>query len=266
MPNAFSGALLRIATVIFAALIACASAQASTLDDIISKKKMVIGVVTDYPPFALLNSEQQPDGYEIEAARMMGTALGVDVEFVPVTAPNRIPYLLSGKVDAIFAIFGITSERAKQVAFSNPYSTTDTVIYAPKSTVITSTEDLKGKRVSVSTSSTEEAAVVAVAPEGTDILRFDTTQNGVQALITNQVDAHAGGNAQLSLFTKSRPDLEIEIKLLLRRQYSGIAVRRDDTDLLRWINTWLFTVKNNGELSKVYEKWIGTPLPEMPAL
>jgi polar amino acid transport system substrate-binding protein len=242
------------------------SAHASTLDDVISKKKVTVGVVTDYPPFSFLDSEQKPDGYEVEVAKMMGAALGVEVEFVPLTAANRIPYLLSGKIDAIFAIFGITPDRAKQVAYSNPYGTTDIVVYAPKSTEITSPEDLKGKRVSVGTSSTEEAALVAVAPPDTNILRFDTTLNGVQALLTGQVDAHAGGSAQLPLFTKARPDLEVEIKLLLRRQYNGIAVRRGDGDLLRWINTWLFTVKNNGELSKVYEKWMGTPLPDLPSL
>ncbi|MGN6767393.1 MAG: transporter substrate-binding domain-containing protein, partial [Rhizobiaceae bacterium] len=74
---ALSGALLSM------------SAHASTLDDVISKKKVTVGVVTDYPPFSFLDSEQKPDGYEVEVAKMMGAALGVEVEFVPLTAANR---------------------------------------------------------------------------------------------------------------------------------------------------------------------------------
>ena len=62
----------------------------------------------------------------------MGTYLGVKVNLVPLTSPNRIPFLLTNKVDLIVATFGITPERAKQVMFSIPYSAIENVVFAGK--------------------------------------------------------------------------------------------------------------------------------------
>ena len=53
-------------------------------------------------------------------ARLVGKYLGVPVEFVPVTGANRIPNLLSGKVDMLICLFGITPERALQVWYLDP--------------------------------------------------------------------------------------------------------------------------------------------------
>ena len=44
---------------------------------------------------------------------------------MPVTGPNRIPYLLTDKVDVLVASLGVTPERAKQVQFSEPYAGID---------------------------------------------------------------------------------------------------------------------------------------------
>ncbi len=52
----------------------------------------------------------------------------------------------------------------------------------------------------------------------------------------------------------------IERKIVLRSQYNGITVRRGSTDFLQWINTFLYFVKNNGELDAINQKWFKTPL------
>src|SRR5262249_20063030 len=99
-----------------------ASAQIITVDDIITKGKVVIGVNTTTPIFGLMGKDGQPEGYDPDVARLVGKYMGVPVEFVSVTGANRIPYLLSGQVDMVIALFGITPERALQVSFSIPYA------------------------------------------------------------------------------------------------------------------------------------------------
>ncbi len=262
------GSLIRNSMVIAISAISMAvmsaAAHASSLDDIITNKKISVGVITDNHPFGFLDVNQKPDGYEIDIARLMAKSLGVEVEFVPLGSQNRIPFLLSGKVDAVVGLLSISGERAKQVAFSNPYNMAASVIFAPKTTKLESPEDLAGLRIGVGTANAEEGLVVAIAPPTTQVLRFDNTLDAAQALMAGQVDAHAGGDMQLALFNKARPDLGIEIKLVLRTLYQGIAVRREDTDLVRWMNTWLFAVKTNGELETVYRKWFDKPLPDLP--
>src|ERR1700737_2107431 len=119
----------------FAALLLLAVANApgpvaaQTLDEIIKRGTVLIGVDTGTPPFGVTNKDQQPDGADIEVAKLVAKDLGVAIEMVPVTGPTRVASLLTGKVDMVISIFGITPERAKSVAFSIPYGTLKAAIF-----------------------------------------------------------------------------------------------------------------------------------------
>src|SRR4051812_37936760 len=99
-----------------------AKAQIITVDDIIKRGKVVVGVNTTTPIFGLMGKDGQPEGYDPDVARLMAKYMGVQVEFVPVTGANRIPFLLGGQVDMLICLFGITPERALQVSYSMPYA------------------------------------------------------------------------------------------------------------------------------------------------
>jgi polar amino acid transport system substrate-binding protein len=240
-------------------------AHATTVDDILAKKKLVVGVLTDFPPYGGTDSSQKPDGYDADVARLMAKYLGVELELVPVTGPNRIPYLLTNKIDLLIATFGITPERAKQVQFSIPYSSIDVYLLAPKKLAIKGPEDLKGVKIAVARASTQDAAISAIAPKDARIMRFDDDASAIQALLSGQAQALGAANVVLAQLSKSHPELGLEPKITLRHQPNGIALRRGDSDLHQWVNTFIFYVRNNGELDAIHRKWLGTPLPEMSA-
>ena len=98
-------------------------AAAQTIDEIIKRGKVIVGVNTTTPIFGLIGADGHPEGYDPDVARLVGKYLGVQVEFVPVTGANRLPYLLTNRVDMVIALFGITPERAQQIWFSMPYAT-----------------------------------------------------------------------------------------------------------------------------------------------
>src|SRR5690606_8586760 len=124
------------------------------------------------------------DGYDADVARLLAKDLGVKLKLVPVTGPNRIPFLLTNKVDLLVASLAITPERAKQVRFSDPYAAATIVLYGKKDANIESAQDLKGVRVGVARASTQDIAVTSEAPEGTEIRRFDDDASAMQALMS----------------------------------------------------------------------------------
>jgi polar amino acid transport system substrate-binding protein len=95
-------------------------------------------------------------------------------------------------------------------------------------------------------------------------MRFDDDASTAQAMITGQVDAIAESTIMLNDVFKPRPDLQLESKFVFSRQFNGMAMRRDAADLRRWVDTFIYYIKNNGELDAICRKWIGTPLPELP--
>ena len=80
-----------------------------------------------------MNQERKPEGFDIDLAEMVAKALGVKVELQQVTGANRIPYLLTDKVDIVISVMGLTPERAKQIMFTAPYADTHLAVYGPKS-------------------------------------------------------------------------------------------------------------------------------------
>ena len=92
-----------------AAAFAATPLAAQTPDEIKAKGSITVGMLVDFPPFGIMNTDNQPDGYDADVAKLLAEDLGVKLTILPVTGPNRIPYLLSGQVDVLVASLGITA-------------------------------------------------------------------------------------------------------------------------------------------------------------
>mgnify|MGYP003575514213 CR=1 FL=1 len=238
-------------------------AAAQSVADLKKKGELTIGMLVDFPPYGTVNSANQPDGYDADVARLLAKDLGVPVKLVPVTGPNRIPFLLTNKVDLLVASLAVTPERAKQVQFSKPYSAATIVLYGPKKLNVKTPADLKGVRVAVARASTQDTALTAMAPEGTDIRRFDDDASAMQALISGQVDAIGCSVTVAAQIAKRVPANTFENKFTLVQQSMGIAMRPGQEELHKAVNEFVAKNTANGELNKLYQKWLQADLPKM---
>lgn len=236
---------------------------AGGLADIKKKGEVTIGMLVDFPPYGIMNSNNQPDGYDADVAKMLAKAWGVKLNLIPVTGPNRIPFVQTGKVDLLVASLAITPERAQQVQFSMPYSAAQIMLNAPKDMKITQAADLKGVKVAVARASTQDVALTAVAPEGTLIQRFDDDASAVQALLSGQVQAIGCSTTVLAQIEKRAPG-KYESKFPLKEQYMGVVMKLGEADLLKAVNDFVRENRNNGEFDKLFKQWLGTALPKMP--
>lgn len=240
------------------------SASAQTAQDIKKKGTLTVGMLVDFPPYGTVDASNQPDGYDADVAKLLAKDLGVKLNLVPVTGPNRIPFLLTNKVDLLVASLAVTPERAKQVQFSRPYSAATIVLYGPKKTSIKTPADLKGLRIAVARASTQDTALTAMAPQGADIRRFDDDASAMQALLSGQVDAIGCSTTVAAQIAKRAGDT-YENKLVLREQFMAVAMRQGQADLEKTVNAFIEKNLANGELNKLYQKWLQASLPAMPA-
>ena len=239
-------------------------ARAQTVDEILAKGTVNIGVLVDLPPYGMLNDKQEMDGYDIEVAKLLGKYLGVKVNLVQLTASNRLPFLVTNKVDLIVATFGITPERAKQVMFSIPYSAIENTVYGPAGKNVAKIEDLKGLRVGVPRGTVQDVILTGALGNSARMMRFDDSPSTFQAMLTGQIDAMAETGLTFDGIMKQNPNAAIEKKFVLLRQPNGITMRANQFNLHQWVNTFVYFVKVNGELDALHRKWFGTPLPELP--
>ena len=100
----------RILSALFAvALLAFAApAHADELASIMAAKVIKAAVPQDFAPFGSVGLDMKPQGYDIDMANLIGNALGVKVELIPVTTANRIAYLQTHKVGGYKASIAFT--------------------------------------------------------------------------------------------------------------------------------------------------------------
>jgi polar amino acid transport system substrate-binding protein len=263
-PSYFQGfrKALAIGAVLVTGLAAMVPAAAQSVDEIKKKGQVTIGMLVDFPPFGITNAEGQPDGYDADIAKALAKHLGVKANIIPVTGPNRIPFLLTGKLDMLVASLAITPERAKQVTFSDPYAGIRIVVYGKKAAGVKEPADLKNFAIGVARASTQDVSVTAVAPQGTQIRRFDDDASAVQALLSGQVDLIGVATNVVAEIEKVAPG-QFDSKLTLREQVHGIALRPGQDELLGAVNAFLAEEKASGALNATYRKWLGTDAPEM---
>ena len=238
-------------------------AQAQTLDAIQKRGKLLVGIDLSVPPFGITNAKMEPDGYDVAIAHLVAKDLGVSMELVPVTGATRIPTLLTGKVDLIVSVMSISPERAKSVTFSNPYGLHQSIIVAPAGAAITKLADLAGKKVGIPRGTAHEDVLSRVDIPGMQLIRFDDDSATLNALATGQVDAIGTVTFLANELMKRYPG-KFERKVTYLESVYSMAMRHGDPDFLRWLNTTIFYHARNGDIPKLYEKWMGEPLKELP--
>ncbi len=238
---------------------AAAAAGESTLDQVLSRGKLIVGIGLGAPPFGMYDANKQPAGFDVDLAKMIADELKVKIEWVDTTSVNRIPYLLTNKVDLVIATFGNTPERAKQVAFTKPYSSWNLVLLGwKKDRDIKSYKDLKGKTVAVTRGTTQDIAITKLAPEA-KIVRYEDDPVAMLAFENRKADVLP--TAEVLALQKVRDNKEMEIKGLVARSWAAIGVRRGDFDWLQWLNTFMDWYGGQGKFAELFEKWNGVEMP-----
>ena len=244
---------------------AATAAAGGTLDQILSAGVVKIAVPQDSPPFGSVGTNGEPQGYDIEVAKLVAESLEVELELIPVTSTNRIPYLQTGRADLVISSLGATPERAKSIYFSSiPYAPFFSGIYGPVSQVVASYEDLANKTVGVTQGSLEDLELTDKAPESIDVKRFEDNSVTISALLSNQVELIATGNTIAGEVIKNNPDANIENKFVMKNSPCYIGLRRGDFDMLEWVNVFVRNKRFSGELDALSQEWFGEPL-EVPS-
>jgi polar amino acid transport system substrate-binding protein len=224
-----------------------------------------IGTSLDTPPFGFQDANHNPSGLDVEVAQDVAKALGVKLELQQVTAANRISFLLSNKVDIIISNLGLTPERAKQVQFTEPYINTFIGVWGPKNLKIASPAELGSHSVATARGTTTDLAVSAANPKA-NVMRTEDDSTAATAYLSGQADLIAYNDVQIQALSKQNPNKEFDLKFRLRNSPAHMAVQMDQQNLLNWLNSFIFFNKENGELSRLSQQYLGRPLDNLPFL
>ena len=227
--------------------------------NVIKKRgKIIVGVRSDTRPFGYRDINGNLHGFDIDLARAIAKHIFADshaVEFVPVTASDRIKMLNSKKVDCLIATMSITEQRRMVVDFSEPYYVAGQAILVKNRAKIHSIRQLDGKKVIVVYGSTGEEILRLNAPQA--IIRgYKNYERAYNALKRGEASALIADDTVLYNLAIDDPSVRILEQRFSKEPYA-VAFRRGDesAQLKDSVNFILSMMEHSGQLREMKRKW-----------
>ena len=224
--------------------------------------KLRIGTEGAYPPFNLVDSNGELQGFDVDIAKALCAEMKVECTFVKQDWDGMIPALQKRKYDAIIASMSITEERKKRVDFSDKYYNTPAKFVAKKGSGIeVSASGLKGKRVGLQRGTTHQCYMEKIYPD-VELVLYGTQEEVFQDLAIGRIDAQFSDSIAADdgfLKTDAGKDFEFvggdQHDDACHGPGAGMAVRKSDTDLRDQLNAAIKALRENGTYQKINAKY-----------
>ena len=251
-----------VLALLFLCLICCSCGKKSVINDdlttITQRDRLIVGIRNDAPPFGFKDKNGFTVGYDADLAKLIAKGILGDekkVEFVPVTASNRIMKLNSGEVDCLIATMSITTQRQQFLNFSTPYYMAGQAILVRSSSKATSLRDFTGKKLIIVFGSTSEKNLRSNVPEVT-VIGYKTYNDAYNALKNGKADGIVADDTVLLGFSTNDKSVKLLPKRYSKEPYA-VVFRKDDTSInfTNKVNYIVENLQSTGRLNRLQEKW-----------
>jgi polar amino acid transport system substrate-binding protein len=216
-----------------------------------------ITVATDasVPPFENKNSEtQNVEGLDIDIMDSIAARENLKVTYINTPFGLLMTEMAQGKYDAAISAIIITDEHKKDMLFSDPYFAAGQIIVVKvDDSSITGKDNLTGQ-VGVQSGTNGEIEVRKIG--AAVAVTYDKISQAFQDLVTGKLNAVVCDNAVALQYVGNNQDKFKTAGNVFTDEGYGIAVAKGKDDLLSKINNGLKTVKNEGLIDELSQKWL----------
>ncbi len=229
-------------------LILAVSALALSAGMALAGDTVRIGTEGAYEPWNFLNDKGEVDGFERELGDELCKRAELTCEWVTNDWDSIIPNLVSGNYDMIMAGMSITPERDAVINFTQPYTPADPSAFAAMS----EDADTKGGVIAAQTGTIQAAHV---ASSGATLVEFATPEETVAAVKNGEADAVLADKSYLEPIVEAKDGLMFVGEDVPLGDGVGIGLRESDTELKDKLDKAIQSMKDDGSLNAMIEKW-----------
>jgi ABC-type amino acid transport substrate-binding protein len=239
-----------------------------TLKKIKESSTFTLGYLETAPPFSFPGPDKRPVGYSIELCTHVASAiqkqLGINLKlnWVPVTAENRIDMVAQGKVDIECGTTTASLSRQERVDFSLMTFVDGAGLLIMADSKLRGVPDLAGKKIAIIPGTTTEKALTKFLKEEfvtVEQVRVKNHVEGRTALEKGSVDAFASDRGILIglAVTAKDPARFTLANVIFSYEPYGFMVRRNDGAFRLAVNRALADLYRSGSIAAVYDRWFG---------
>lgn len=223
------------------------------------KRIYINGFDVNFPPFAYLDDNGKPDGFDVRALDWIAGEMGFEIRHHPTEWHSIIPSLLEKSIDLVASGMSITEEAKKRVNFTIPYWTIQQVIVAGKDCAL-SVDQILGRegKLALIRGSNEAEWIEDNLTKKTQkltLIYYDSLSLAIEDLLSGTVTAVAvnKGSAQEAV---KKNAVRIVGAFGMPDENFGYAVRKEDVALLHILNAGLRKLMSSPYWEELKRKYI----------
>ena len=216
-----------------------------------------VGMELSYPPFETIGPDGEPTGISVELAQGLAGRLGRPLVIENISFPGLIPALKSGKIDIIISSMTSTPERAKAVAFSEPYLTAGLAALVPASSTAQGFVDLdQADRTIVVLQGTTGEVFARAKVHKARVITLDKQSACVLEVTQGKADAFIYDQMSVYQNAKRNPQTTRAMLNPLQMESWAIALRQGDEEMRTQVNQFFTEFRAGGGFDRLAEKYL----------
>ena len=262
----YLSALLLSATLL--AMVPFAFAGDSTLDTVLKRGKVIVGVSSEAPPFGFIDEKGELVGFDIDIAKLIANKMfGEDghIEFLKQGFAARWANANSGKIDFGIQITTVHSQRPTKVAFTRSYVDSGIVLVSKKGSGINKIADANKSNITVAnlTVPAQEERAKRLFPKA-KLTVFDSTSAQFNAVRTGRANAAQLDEPIARWYVSQHDDVQVTEDWITPPTNNAVFTKLGDFTWWLVLDTYVNELRNGSlypQYAEIYKKWFGERPP-----
>ena len=250
------------------AMVPLAFAGDSTLDTVLKRGKVIVGVSSEAPPFGFIDEKGELVGFDIDIARLIANKMfGEDghIEFLKQGFAARWANANSGKIDFGIQITTVHSQRPTKVAFTRSYVDSGIVLVSKKGSGINKIADANKSNVTVAnlTVPAQEERAKRLFPKA-KLTVFDSTSAQFNAVRTGRANAAQLDEPIARWYVSQHDDVQVTEDWITPPTNNAVFTKLGDFTWWLVLDTYVNELRNGSlypQYAEIYKKWFGERPP-----
>jgi polar amino acid transport system substrate-binding protein len=216
-----------------------------------------VGMELSYPPFEMTDPAGKPTGVSVRLAEALAKDLGRELIVENIAFDGLIPALKTGKIDCIISSLTATPERARSIAFSEPYLKTGLALLVATKSPVQSAADLDatGRVVAVKKGTTGHQ-YAATTLKRARVLVLDKESAAVMEVAQGKADAFIYDSLSVYRSHTRHPDTTRALLRPFREETWAVGLRRGDDTLRRQVDDFLERFRAGGGFETLGDEFL----------
>lgn len=237
-------------------------ANAKSLDEILSDGKLRIGINPNFPNMSTRNDAGEWVGFDIDVGNALAAAIGVEAEWVPTETPQRVPFLVSDRIDISLGALTRNTERAKLIDYTVPLHTEVLAVLTTDEVAGDNWQDFNIDGMTLANMRGNWTVDwIGENMPNVEVELVDTLADTVRLVGQGRADAIVENIDFFMAFTENYPDVNwrvVEEPIFVA--YCAIGVSQGNENLTEVLNIALYNMHSSGMINETWEKHYGAPM------